>query len=983
MEAKGVLVPRVLWLLLWVQLCRGAAELRLEAGGSRCAGRVEVKHQGFVQLAGGDSPCSGRVEIRDGGQWRTVCDSHFDLKAAKVICRELQLQACSGRVEMQVQATWGTLCDSRWDFSDAHVLCHQLNCGFAESVPGGGHFGRGTGPVWRESFHCEGTESHLGQCPVTALGASPCSHDNDAGVFCSGPLGSLRLVDGGSRCDGRVEMALHGAWGRVLDDEWDVNDASVVCRQLQCGEAERAYNPPKPEGGTGPVELRRVQCGGKEARLTLCNISLPEAAPAGTAEDVGVVCSGSRRVRLVNGTGRCAGRVEIYYQGTWGTICNNSWDLSDATVVCHQLDCGVAVEVVSSARYGEGSGQIWLDDVNCSGDEAALWDCPAATWGQHNCPHKKDAGVVCSEFVALRLENSNGCSGRLQVFYNGTWGSVCSNSMTLTTVSLVCKELGCGDEGSIERVQQYGKVSGPTWLDHVECGKRNSSFWQCPSSPWNPQSCDDQQEETHITCNGNAGATWAQSSQQCPWSLECDNRSRRVRLVNGTGCCAGRVEIYYQGTWGTICNDSWDLSDATVVCHQLDCGVAVEVVGSARYGQGSGQIWLDDVNCSGDEAALWDCPAATWGQHNCPHKKDAGVVCSEFVALRLENSNGCSGRLQVFYNGTWGSVCSNSMTLDTVSLVCKELGCGDEGSIERVQQYGKVSGPTWLDRVECGKRNSSFWQCPSSPWNPQSCDDQQEETHITCNDLPRGHEKDSRRISVPVIICIILGALLCLILALLVGQVRSARAQRRGSRRSLESFSEAVYQEIDYSLTWEKQAKFGRSGSSSEGSLTKLQPDPGDSEEEDGAGSAPDVPTLPRGDPADDYDDAKEVSEPREDFVPGQQDWEAPREAEEGDGPREAQRVLKVQRKQMPNSSSLNEFLLLMFADAWELQLLHFLLFLGIYLAALMGNGLIITAIAFDHHLHTPVEPRRCRIVVLHLGLHTPTLTLPPERALS
>ncbi|XP_067166128.1 scavenger receptor cysteine-rich type 1 protein M130-like [Apteryx mantelli] len=473
--------------------------------------------------------------------------------------------ACSGRVEMQVQGTWGTLCDSRWDVSDAHVLCHQLNCGFAESVPGGGHFGRGTGPVWRERFHCEGTESHLGQCPVTVLGASQCSQDNDAGVFCSG----------------------------------------------------------------------------KEAHLTLCNISLPEAAPAGIAEDVGVVCSGSRQVRLVNRIGRCA----------------------------------------------------------------------------------------------------------------------------------------------------------------------------------------------------------------------------------------GRVEIYYQGTWGTICNDSWDLSDATVVCHQLDCGVAVEVVGSARYGEGSGQIWLDDVNCSGDEAALWDCPAATWGQHNCPHKKDAGVVCSEFVALRLENSDGCSGRLQVFYNGTWGSVCSNSMTLATVSLVCKELGCGDEGSFERVQQYGNVSGPTWLDRVECGKRNSSFWQCPSSPWNPQSCNDQQEETHITCNDLPRGLEKDSRRISVPVIICIILGALLCLILALLVGQVRSARAQRRGSRRSLESFSEAVYQEIDYSLTWEKQAKFGRSGWSLHSRGSDRAP---------GARRA--TPSLPSTDT--DYDDAEEaaLAHPHEDTKAERQGPGAKRSLSPGPG---------------------------------------------------------------------------------------------------
>jgi len=105
--------------------------------------------------------------------------------------------------------------------------------------------------------------------------------------------------------------------------------------------------------------------------------------------------------------------------------------------------------------------------------------------------------------MALRLENKDGCSGRLQVFYNGTWGIVCSNSMTPHTVPLVCKQLGCGDSGILEMSSRYDKLSGIAWLDHIECGKSNSSFWQCPSAPWDPQSCDDLRDETNITCSGN------------------------------------------------------------------------------------------------------------------------------------------------------------------------------------------------------------------------------------------------------------------------------------------------------------------------------------------------------------------------------------------------------------------------------------------------------------------------------------------------
>uniref|UniRef100_A0A8C7F0E9 Deleted in malignant brain tumors 1 protein-like n=1 Tax=Oncorhynchus kisutch TaxID=8019 RepID=A0A8C7F0E9_ONCKI len=106
----------------------------------------------------------------------------------------------------------------------------------------------------------------------------------------------------------------------------------------------------------------------------------------------------------------------------------------------------------------------------------------------------------------------------------------------------------------------------------------------------------------------------------------------QVRLVNGNGPCSGRVEIYHNSQWGTVCDDNWDMNDAKVVCKQLDCGSALRSPGSAYFGQGSGQILMDNIECSGSESTLRQCSHTT--THDCKHGEDAGVVCLSVVLLQ-------------------------------------------------------------------------------------------------------------------------------------------------------------------------------------------------------------------------------------------------------------------------------------------------------------------------------------------------------------
>ena len=101
-----------------------------------------------------------------------------------------------------------------------------------------------------------------------------------------------------------------------------------------------------------------------------------------------------------------------------------------------------------------------------------------------------------------------------------------------------------------------------------------------------------------------------------------------VRLIGGNSYNEGRVEVNYNGEWGTVCDDGWSYSDAGVVCRQLGFGSYGYAYYRAYFGQGSGPIWLDYVVCTGSESTLASCGHLGVGiTRNCSHYNDAGLRC--------------------------------------------------------------------------------------------------------------------------------------------------------------------------------------------------------------------------------------------------------------------------------------------------------------------------------------------------------------------
>ena len=99
-----------------------------------------------------------------------------------------------------------------------------------------------------------------------------------------------------------------------------------------------------------------------------------------------------------------------------------------------------------------------------------------------------------------------------------------------------------------------------------------------------------------------------------------------LRLIGSDSDNRGRVEVYHNAEWGTVCDDGWGLADAHVVCRQLGYSAATSAHGRAFFGRGSGPIHYDDVACTGSESRLADCSHRR-NVHNCHHGEDAGVVC--------------------------------------------------------------------------------------------------------------------------------------------------------------------------------------------------------------------------------------------------------------------------------------------------------------------------------------------------------------------
>ncbi|XP_052271435.1 scavenger receptor cysteine-rich type 1 protein M130-like [Dreissena polymorpha] len=357
-----------------------------------------------------------------------------------------QLHLYRGYLELKINDVWGTICkDTLFGAEEETVVCRMITARNESIAVSGGR----SGNVHITNLICSGSEKDVSECLYRS---ESCIYPySDAFVHCEGrPLviQEIRLVNGSSNNDGRVEIKVLDTWGTVCDDDFGIEDALVICKMMGFPFAVGFHT--SYHAGTGPIFVDDMACGANSSHINDCFYVTKHNC--GHHEDTSVTCSecpvltvsgGSLTynsngtiatlicdvgksilnastffckdrqwssqnancltnprlnitdVRLVDGPSSNVGRVEIALGGVYGKICDVYFDYVDADVICKSLNSSYrAALYFTDVRYDEGTGPVHIDQLHCSGSETSLDKCLYVKNGQ--CNQSRDVSLLCN-----------------------------------------------------------------------------------------------------------------------------------------------------------------------------------------------------------------------------------------------------------------------------------------------------------------------------------------------------------------------------------------------------------------------------------------------------------------------------------------------------------------------------------------------------------------------------------------------------------
>ena len=260
------------------------------------------------------------------------------------------------------------------------------------------------------------------------------------------------------------------------------------------------------------------------------------------------------------------------------------------SIVKNRIDA----QVHSGIRNDFNTGEIFMDEVDCDGDESRLVQCSFPGFGAVNCGGNYAVEITCQRnipdplpeegdirFGFIRSNLADTIRGRVEIFHNGYWGRVCDDNFDVFDASVACAQLGYSSIGTccvpmtrrkVQTPHHFFCIADPSlhpgigndirtgviWMDELNCVGNEDRLVDCQFPGFDAISCGGD-NIVEITC---------QRNDPSPLPQQGDIRFGFVRqdLAN---TIRGRVEVFNAGLWGRVCDDNFDLVDASVACAQL------------------------------------------------------------------------------------------------------------------------------------------------------------------------------------------------------------------------------------------------------------------------------------------------------------------------------------------------------------------------------------------------------------------------------
>ncbi|XP_078665719.1 neurotrypsin-like [Branchiostoma floridae x Branchiostoma belcheri] len=399
-----------------------------------------------------------------------------------------------------------------------------------------------------------------------------------------------------------------------------------------------------------------------------------------------------RGIRLVGGNSSNEGRVEVFYNKQWGTVCDDYWGLNDAHVVCRQLGYPGATAAPWLAYFGPGSGPIWLDDVDCRGSERTIFDCGHKEWGALGLQMYEQAQPVRSPVVGPGNSQTSGPQAQApSVHQSGLHGRARHGNAAynkrqkgLETSSDTYEDaetVNLSPPIREARLQGAG-LRGEPPMEGAD-GRNIRRYANLPDA------MDTSTDRTYpIETNGRRG-------------LRDFVRPYRGCILGVTAVVATLVILGLIVTAFHVKKLSDTVDDLK---RNMD--------GLSRLSDTVDALKQDMARERNRTAARIKCV----GETERPYSYF-------FPGIRLVGgSSPNEGRVEVFHNnGQWGTVCDDEWGLKDAHVVCRQLGYPSATEARTSAAFGQGSGKIWLDNVACRGNEKTITDCRHNGWGSEDC----------------------------------------------------------------------------------------------------------------------------------------------------------------------------------------------------------------------------------------------------------------------